>query len=146
MEKQLEWYKEYPMYSIEDPFNQEDWMGWQYLMREAGDKYQVVGDDLLTTNMERIQKGINLKAMNAVLIKLNQIGSVTETIDAIRMTHEAGMKAIISHRGGETNDDMIADLVVGTGASQSKFGGPDRGERLAKYNRLLEIEQELIKY
>ncbi|MBI2356985.1 phosphopyruvate hydratase [Candidatus Dojkabacteria bacterium] len=143
LEKQLEWFKEYPMFSIEDTFDQEDWVGWQYLMRKVGDKYQIVGDDLLTTNVERITKGINLKAMNAVLIKLNQIGTVTETIDAIRLTHEAGMKAVISHRGGETNDDMIADLVVGTGASQSKFGGPDRGERLAKYNRLLEIESEL---
>ncbi|HRI05712.1 MAG TPA: phosphopyruvate hydratase [Candidatus Dojkabacteria bacterium] len=143
LEKQLEWFNEYPIFSVEDTFDQEDWVGWQYLMRNSGDKYQVVGDDLLTTNVERITKGINLKAMNAVLIKLNQIGSVTETIDAIRLTHKSGMKAVISHRGGETNDDMIADLVVGTGSSQSKFGGPDRGERLAKYNRLLEIESEI---
>lgn len=145
LEKQLEWFKKYPISSLEDTFDQEDWTGWQYLMRSAGDKYQIVGDDLLTTNIERIQKGINLKAMNSVLIKLNQIGTVTETIDAIRMAHNANMTAVISHRGGETNDDMIADLVVGTGASQSKFGGPDRGERLAKYNRLLEIESELVK-
>lgn len=143
LEKQLEWFKGYPMFSVEDTFDQSDWVGWQFLMRKAGDKYQVVGDDLLTTNVERITKGINLKAMNSVLIKLNQIGTVSETLDAIRLTHKSGMSAVISHRGGETNDDMIADLVVGTGASQSKFGGPDRGERLAKYNRLLEIEEEL---
>ncbi len=145
----LEWQKtnfaKYPIFSVEDSFDQEDWAGWQYLNKEVGGKYQIVGDDLLTTNTERIQKAINLKACNAVLIKLNQIGSVTETLEAIKMTQDAGMKAVVSHRGGETNDDMIADLVVGTGSTQSKFGGPDRGERLAKYNRLLEIEDKLMR-
>ncbi len=143
LDKQIEWFSKYPMFSIEDTFDQEDWSGWQMLNSRVGDKYQIVGDDLLTTNVKRINKGIELKAMNAVLIKLNQIGSVTETLNAIRLTKEHGMQAVISHRGGETNDSMIADLVIGTDADQSKFGGPDRGERLAKYNRLLEIADQL---
>jgi enolase len=143
LEKQKGWYEKYPMFSIEDPFDQEDWDGWQIFMKELGDKYQVVGDDLLTTNINRIQKAIDLKAVNSVLIKLNQIGTVTETLDAIKSATNAGYSTIISHRAGETNDDMIADLVVGTPATQSKFGAPDRGERLAKYNRLLEIEASL---
>lgn len=137
------WYRQLPLWSIEDPMSEEDWEGWQKFMQKFGNTHQIVGDDLLTTNVERIRKGIQMNAMNSVLIKLNQIGSVTETLGAIRMAHEAGMTAVISHRGGETNDDMIADLVVGTDAEQSKFGGPDRGERLAKYNRLLEIEEKL---
>lgn len=102
-----------------------------------------MGDDLLTTNVKRIRKAIELDAVNSVLIKLNQIGTVTETLDAIKLSTEVGYSAVISHRGGETNDDMIADLVVGTSADQTKFGGPDRGERLAKYNRMMEIEEEL---
>lgn len=138
--KQKEWYDKYPMFSIEDPYDQEDWNGWQMFMQQLGDKYQVVGDDLLTTNINRIQKAISLNAVNSVLIKLNQIGTVTETLDAIKTATAAGYSTIISHRAGETNDDMIADLVVGTPATQSKFGATDRGERLAKYNRLLEIE------
>ncbi len=143
LEKQIEWFAKYPMFSIEDTFDQEDWNGWQQLNSRVGDKYQIVGDDLLTTNVKRINKGIELKAMNSVLIKLNQIGSVTETLNAIKLAKDNGMTAVISHRGGETNDSMIADLVVGTDADQSKFGGPDRGERLAKYNRLLEIADKL---
>jgi len=143
LEFQKEWYTKYPIFSIEDPFDEEDWPGWQVLNREVGVKYQIVGDDLLTTNMERIQKAINVQAVNAVLIKPNQIGTVTETLDAIKMSIDAGFEAVISHRGGETNDDLIADLVVGTDATQCKFGGPCRGERLAKYNRLLEIENSL---
>ena len=143
MKLQEEWYSQYPIFSIEDPFDQEDWGTWTTFTQKIGNKYQIVGDDLLTTNVKRIQRGIDEKAMNAVLIKLNQIGTVSQTLDAIRLTDENGMKAIISHRGGETNDDMIADLVVGTPATQCKFGGPDRGERLAKYNRLLEIEEIL---
>ena len=106
-----------------------------------GDKYQIVGDDLLVTNTKLIQKGIEEKAMNAVLIKLNQIGTVSETLDAIRMSVDNGMQAIISHRSGETNDSFIADMVVGTAAQQSKFGAINRGERVAKYNRLLEIKE-----
>jgi enolase len=142
MELQSQWYEEYPMFSIEDPIDQSDWEMWSTFMEKYGDKYQVVGDDILTTNPKRIQMGIDKKAMNSVLIKLNQIGTVSETLDAIRMTVDNDMEAVISHRGGETNDNMIADLVVGTPANQSKFGGPDRGERLAKYNRLLEIEED----
>lgn len=142
---QKEWYNKYPMVSIEDPINQNNWDDWKRFTEEFGNRYQVVGDDLLVTNTELIDKGIREKAMNAVLIKLNQIGTVTETLNAIKMTVDNGMNAIISHRSGETNDSFIADLVVGTPAQQSKFGGPDRGERLAKYNRLLEIERDLNK-
>lgn len=140
---QMDWYSQYPIFSLEDIFDQEDWNTWDAFMEKYGDKYQIVGDDLLTTNVLRIQRAIDEKTVNSVLIKLNQIGTVTETLDAIRLTVDNNMTAIISHRGGETNDDMIADLVVGTPAQQSKFGGPDRGERLAKYNRLLGIEEIL---
>lgn len=143
MALQEEWYSEYPMFSIEDPFDQGDWGIWNTFTAKLGDKYQIVGDDLLTTNVLTIQRAIDEKSVNSVLIKLNQIGTVTETLDAIRLTVDNNMTAVISHRSGETNDDMIADLVVGTPAQQSKFGGPDRGERLAKYNRLLEIEEIL---
>ncbi len=142
---QKEWYSKYPIFSIEDPMDQNAWEDWSTFTKELGNKYQIVGDDLLVTNTELIQNGISQKAMNSVLIKLNQIGTVTETLDAIRMTVENGMSAVISHRSGETNDSFIADLVIGTPAQQSKFGGPDRGERLAKYNRLLEIEEQLSK-
>ena len=142
-ELQKDWYSQYPIYSIEDMFEQNGWDSWSTLTQELGSRLQVVGDDLLTTNTKLIQEGIEKKAMNAVLIKLNQIGTVTETLDAIKMTISNGMNAVISHRGGETNDDFIADLVVGTPAQQSKFGGPNRGERLAKYNRLLIIEDSL---
>jgi enolase len=142
-ELQKEWYSQFPMFSMEDMFDQSEWDSWSTITKELGDKYQIVGDDLLTTNTKLIEKGIEKKAMNAVLIKLNQIGTVTETIEAIKMTIDNGMQAVISHRGGETNDDFIADLVIGTPAQQSKFGGPDRGERLAKYNRLLIIDNQL---
>lgn len=140
---QKEWYSKYPMFSIEDPMDQNSWEDWATFTKELGSMYQIVGDDLLVTNTELIQNGISQKAMNSVLIKLNQIGTVSETLDAIRMTVENGMSAVISHRSGETNDSFIADLVIGTPAQQSKFGGPDRGERIAKYNRLLEIENQL---
>ena len=143
VELQMDWYSQYPIFPIEDPLVESDWEGWSKFTNDFGSKYQIVGDDLLTTNTQRIQNGIDTKAMNSVLIKLNQIGTVTETLDAIRLTMANNMCAVISHRSGETNDDMIADLVVGTPAQQSKFGGPDRGERLAKYNRLLEIEEIL---
>jgi len=142
---QKEWYSQYPMFSIEDPMEQNSWNDWSYFTDQLGSKYQIVGDDLLVTNTNLIKKGIDNKAINAVLIKLNQIGTVSETLDAIKLTVNSGMNAIISHRSGETNDSFIADLVVGTPAGQSKFGGPDRGERLAKYNRLLEIENILQK-
>lgn len=144
VEFQKELYSNYPLISIEDPLIEDDWDGWGTITKELGGKYNIVGDDLLTTNTQRIQKGIDTKAMNSVLIKLNQIGSVTETLNAIRLTVDNGMTAIISHRSGETNDSFIADLVVGTPATQCKFGGPTRGERLVKYNRLLEIERKLL--
>ncbi|MHC1716333.1 MAG: phosphopyruvate hydratase [Candidatus Dojkabacteria bacterium] len=139
---QKEWYAQYPISSIEDLFDQEDWNSWSRFVEELGDKYQIVGDDLLTTNIKRITKGLERKSMNAVLIKLNQIGTVSETLDAIRMTVDNGMDAIISHRGGETNDTFIADLVVGTPAQFCKFGALNRGERIAKYNRVMKIERE----
>jgi enolase len=138
---QKEWYMKYPIFSVEDPIEQEDWDGWSMFRKETKDMYQVVGDDLLTTNVQRIKEGIERGSINSVLIKINQIGTISETLDAIRVTVDNGMSAIVSHRSGETNDDLIADLVVGTPANQCKFGGPDRGERLVKYNRLLEIEK-----
>ena len=137
---QMEWYSQYPIISVEDPFNQDDWETWTKFNQEYGKGKMVVGDDLLTTNVKRIAKNIEIKSSNAVLIKLNQIGTVTETLNAIRLADENGMNSIISHRSGETNDDFIADLVVATPAKYSKFGGPNRGERVSKYNRLLCIE------
>jgi enolase len=138
---QKDLFAKYPVQTVEDPFNQEDWTSWSIFTKDVGDKYTIIGDDFYTTNVERIKKGIASNATNAVLIKLNQIGTVTETLNAIKLTQDTGWLPVISHRGGETNDDMIADLVVGTNSGMSKFGGPDRGERLAKYNRLLEIEE-----
>ena len=123
--------------------DQEDWEGWQNIMGRIGQEKQIIGDDLLTTNTKRIDKAVGMGAVNSVLVKLNQIGSITETIGAIKLSQKSGFSSVISHRSGETNDDMIADLVVGTAAQQCKFGGPDRGERIAKYNRLLEIENLL---
>ena len=135
--------KEFPIISIEDGMAEEDWDGWTAMTGKLGSTVQIVGDDLYTTNVSRIRKGIGLGASNAVLIKLNQIGTVTETLEAISVTRDAGWGVVISHRSGETVDTTIADLVVGTGAGQIKAGAPARGERTAKYNRLLEIEQEL---
>lgn len=142
-QKIIEWTKKYPIWSLEDMHDEEDWDEWAYLTSRVGDRIQVVGDDLLTTNVKRIKKAIGLRAVNSVLIKLNQIGTVSETLEAIKLSDSAGFTTVISHRGGETNDDMIADLAVGTTSWQCKFGGPDRGERLAKYNRLLRIEEQL---
>jgi len=144
-EKVIGWTKKYPIWSMEDMFAEEDWESWIAFTQRVGDKIQIVGDDLLVTNVKRIQKAIDQKACNSVLIKLNQIGTVSETLDAIALADKAGYTSVISHRGGETNDDMIADLCVGTTSWQSKFGGPDRGERVAKYNRLLRIEEKLTK-
>ncbi len=138
---QNQWYSQYPVFSIEDPLDESSWEQWSTFTKSFGNKYQIVGDDLLVTNTKLIQKGIEEKAMNAVLIKLNQIGTVSETLDAIRMSVDNGMQAIVSHRSGETNDSFIADMVVGTAAQQSKFGAINRGERVAKYNRLLEIKE-----
>lgn len=143
LQQVADWSDQYPLWSIEDPFDQTDWEHWTALVSQIGAERQIVGDDLVVTKVDLIQKAIDQKAINATLIKLNQIGTVTETLAAIKLSQQAGFASVVSHRGGETNDDMIADLVVGTAADQAKFGGPDRGERLAKYNRLLRIENEL---
>ena len=135
--------EKYPIYSIEDGLDEEDWEGWQKMTAELGDKVQLVGDDLFVTNTERLKKGIELGAGNAILIKLNQIGSVSETLDAIKMAQNAGMRAIVSHRSGETEDTTIADLAVALNAGEIKTGAPSRSERVAKYNQLLRIEEEL---
>ena len=135
--------EKYPIYSIEDGLDEEDWEGWQKMTRELGHKVQLVGDDLFVTNTERLAKGISLGAGNAILIKLNQIGSISETLDAIKMAQNAGMRAIVSHRSGETEDTTIADLAVALNAGEIKTGAPSRSERVAKYNQLLRIEEEL---
>lgn len=133
----------YPIISIEDGLDEEDWEGWQKLTARLGNKVQLVGDDLFVTNTERLAKGIEMGAGNAILIKLNQIGSVSETLEAIKMAHEAGYAAISSHRSGETADTTIADLAVALNTCQIKTGAPSRSERVAKYNQLLRIEEEL---
>ena len=133
----------YPIISIEDALDEEDWEGWQKLTAELGDKVQLVGDDLFVTNTERLSKGIELGFGNSILIKLNQIGSVSETLEAIKMAHKAGYTAISSHRSGETEDTTIADLAVALNTCQIKTGAPSRSERVAKYNQLLRIEEEL---
>lgn len=133
----------YPIYSIEDGLDEEDWEGWQMMTRELGEKVQLVGDDLFVTNTERLAKGISLGCGNSILIKLNQIGTVSETLEAIKMAHNAGYTAISSHRSGETEDTTIADLAVALNTCQIKTGAPSRTERVAKYNQLLRIEEEL---
>lgn len=133
----------YPIVSIEDGMAEDDWTGWKMLMDRIGDRVQLVGDDLFVTNTKRIKKGIELGCANAVLIKLNQIGTLTETLDAIAMAHRAGWTAIVSHRSGETEDTTIADISVATNAGQIKTGAPSRSDRVAKYNQLLRIEEEL---
>ena len=133
----------YPIYSIEDGLDEEDWKGWQLLTRKLGEKVQLVGDDLFVTNTERLKKGILQGCGNSILIKLNQIGSVSETLEAIKMAHKAGYTAIASHRSGETEDTTIADLAVALNTCQIKTGAPSRSERVAKYNQLLRIEEEL---
>ena len=133
----------YPMVSIEDPLAEDDWAGWTKITAELGEKVQLVGDDLYVTNPARLQKGIDEAAGNAILVKVNQIGTLTETMDAVSLAQRHGMKAIISHRSGETEDTFIADLAVATNAGQIKTGAPARSERVAKYNQLLRIEEEL---
>ena len=133
----------YPIISIEDALDEEDWEGWQKLTKELGDRVQLVGDDLFVTNTERLAKGISLGCGNSILIKLNQIGSVSETLEAIKMAHKAGYTAISSHRSGETEDTTIADLAVALNTCQIKTGAPSRTERVAKYNQLLRIEEQL---
>ena len=135
--------EKYPIISIEDALDEEDWEGWQKLTKELGDKVQLVGDDLFVTNTERLAKGIEMGCGNSILIKLNQIGSVSETLEAIKMAHKAGYTAIASHRSGETADTTIADLAVALNTCQIKTGAPSRSERVAKYNQLLRIEEEL---
>jgi len=135
--------EKYPIISIEDGLAEDDWESWPKLVEKIGTEVQIVGDDLFVTNTKRIKKGIKLGAANSVLIKLNQIGTVTETLNAIKMAHDAGWTAVVSHRSGETEDAFIADLVVGTSAGQIKTGAPARSDRNAKYNQLIRIEEEL---
>lgn len=133
----------YPLVSIEDPLAEDDWTGWANITKQLGEKVQLVGDDLYVTNPARLQKGIDMAAGNAILVKVNQIGTLTETMDAVRLAQTHGMNAIISHRSGETEDTYIADLAVATNAGQIKTGAPARSERVAKYNQLLRIEEDL---
>ena len=135
--------EKYPIISIEDALDEEDWEGWKKLTTELGDKVQLVGDDLFVTNTQRLSKGIKNGCGNSILIKLNQIGSVSETLEAIKMAHKAGYTAISSHRSGETEDTTIADLAVALNTCQIKTGAPSRTERVAKYNQLLRIEEQL---
>jgi enolase len=138
-----EWVEKYPIISIEDGLAEDDWKSWALMTEKLGDKIQIVGDDLFVTNTERIVRGLKEKSANSVLIKLNQIGTLTETLAAVRMAQRAGWTAVISHRSGETEDSTIADLVVATNAGQIKTGAPCRSDRVAKYNQLLRIEDEL---
>jgi len=138
-----DWVRQYPIVSIEDGFAQDDWEGWKLLTKELGHKIQIVGDDLFVTNVERLARGIKESAANSILIKLNQIGSLTETIAAIEMARNVGWTAMVSHRSGETGDTFISDLVVGMGTGQIKTGAPARSERVEKYNQLMRIEESL---
>jgi enolase len=133
----------YPLVSIEDPLDEDDWAGWAKLTSELGQKVQIVGDDLFVTNPERLQRGIDSNTANALLVKVNQIGSLTETIDAVNLAHKNGYRSMMSHRSGETEDTTIADLAVALNCGQIKTGAPARSERVAKYNQLLRIEEEL---
>jgi len=133
----------YPILSIEDGLAEDDWDSWVEMVKKLGNKIQIVGDDLFVTNTKRIKKGIELNAANSVLIKLNQIGSLTETLNAIKMAQDVGWTAVVSHRSGETEDHFIADLAVGTSSGQIKTGAPARSDRTAKYNQLIRIEEEL---
>jgi enolase len=143
VEYYVKWVGAYPIISIEDGMAEDDWEGWQLLTKKLGNKVQLVGDDLYVTNVSRLSKGIETKASNSILIKLNQIGTLTETIEAINVARKAGWTAVVSHRSGETEDTTIADLCVALGTGQIKTGAPCRSERTAKYNRLLRIEEEL---
>jgi len=138
-----QWVKDFPIVSIEDPLAEDDWPGWTALMGRLGDRVQVVGDDLFVTNVTRLQRGITEKAASALLVKVNQIGSLTETLDAVDLAHRAGFRCMMSHRSGETEDTTIADLAVATNCGQIKSGAPARTDRVAKYNQLLRIEEDL---
>lgn len=146
-EELVDYYEElismYPLASIEDGLAEDDWDGWQQMTKQIGGRVQLVGDDLFVTNTKRLSCGIKLEAANAILIKVNQIGTLTEAFDAIHMAHKAGYRTIISHRSGETCEDIIADIAVACGAGQIKTGAPCRAERTEKYNQLLRIEEEL---
>jgi enolase len=133
----------YPLVSIEDPLSEDDWDGWVALTSAIGDRVQIVGDDLFVTNPERLEEGIEKGAANALLVKVNQIGTLTETLDAVTLAHSSGYKTMMSHRSGETEDTTIADLAVAVGSGQIKTGAPARSERVAKYNQLLRIEEIL---
>ena len=137
------WCNAYPLISIEDPLQEDDWAGWQLITKKLGKKINLVGDDLFVTNLKRLEKGIAEKAANSILIKVNQIGTVSETIDVMELAKQNGYSCIVSHRSGETEDTFIADLAVATNAGAIKTGAPARAERTAKYNRLLQIEAEL---
>ncbi|MCR4276876.1 MAG: phosphopyruvate hydratase, partial [Candidatus Roizmanbacteria bacterium] len=139
----LNLWKKYPIVSMEDIFDQDDWVGFKKLFEKTQGKMQVMGDDLFVTNIKRLQKGIDEKTCNSILIKLNQIGTLTETVDAVLMAHKAGMTAVVSHRSAETEDAFMADFVIAMGTGQIKTGAPARGERTAKYNQLMRIEREL---
>ncbi|WP_232549596.1 phosphopyruvate hydratase [Propioniciclava soli] len=138
-----EWIAKYPLVSIEDPLDEEDWDGWKKFTQELGEKIQIVGDDLFVTNPERLQRGIDTATANALLVKVNQIGSLTETLDAVELAHRNGYRCMMSHRSGETEDVTIADLAVATNCGQIKTGAPARSERVAKYNQLIRIEETL---
>jgi len=137
------WIDQYPILSIEDGLAQDDWESWKLLTKTVGDRIQIVGDDLLVTNPQRVQRAISEAACNALLVKLNQIGTLSETIEAVEMAHRAGWRAVTSHRSGETEDTTIADLAVALNMGQIKTGAPARSDRVAKYNQLLRIEEEL---
>ena len=137
------WVSKYPIISIEDGLSEDDWEGWKLLTRKLGEKIQLVGDDLFVTNTQRLEQGIKSGAANSVLIKVNQIGSLTETLDTIEMAKRAGYTCVVSHRSGETEDTTIADIAVATNTGQIKTGAPARTDRVAKYNQLLRIEEEL---
>jgi len=139
----MAWAKKYPIISIEDGMAEDDWKGWEYLTKKNAGKIQLVGDDLFVTNVERLKMGIDKGVANSILIKLNQIGTLTETLEAIEMAKRAGYTAVVSHRSGETEDTTLADLAVATNAGQIKTGSASRTDRICKYNRLLKIEEEL---
>ena len=138
-----DWVEKYPIVSIEDGLAQDDWDGWKLMTDELGDKIQIVGDDLLVTNPDRVRKGIKEGACKSLLVKVNQIGSLTETIESVEACHRAGWTAVTSHRSGETEDSTISDLAVALNTGQIKTGAPARSDRVAKYNQLLRIEEEL---
>ena len=134
---------DYPLVSIEDPLSEDEWESWTELLSQVGDRMQIIGDDLFVTNPIRLAKGIELKSANSLLVKLNQIGTLTETLDAVSLAHRNGLTTVVSHRSGETEDTTIADLSVAINAGQIKTGAPARGERINKYNQLMRIEEEL---